>query len=74
MASTGDQREQPVVPCGGRVLGLLTEWQGPKAGEGLLGAEGMSASNLQGSAWGSKRGACVQPGALSEEPVFSLGV
>lgn len=46
MASSQDQREQPVVLCGGRVLGLLAERQGLKAGEGLLGAEGMSALNL----------------------------
>lgn len=55
MASSGDQRELPVVSCGGRVLGLLAEWQGLKTGEGLLGVEkGASALNLQGSAWGSK--------------------
>lgn len=46
MSSSGDQGEQPVLLCGGRVLGLLAEGWGPEVGEGLLEAESLSALNL----------------------------
>lgn len=43
-----DQAEQPVVLCGGQALGLLAEWKGLKAREGLLGTEGMPAGKYLG--------------------------
>ena len=62
------EKEHPVVPCGGQVLGLLAERWGLKAGGALPGAKGPSTLNLLGGRMTTVNPSRATDGSPPEHP------